>query len=556
MPGNTGRRFRVPRVKPIGRTTQPCGYWPILWGLVLTAGVGCAATGSRAADLPATSVTAPVKVGPVAVTPTRGKSAGSEEAVQTVSHSEPADHGAKPAAAVQTAEAPSSTGGPAPAMLPAGVAALESDRPLQDMNLGTALSLTTGRNPQVAFANERIHEAFATLAAAKVLWLPTIRPGMGYNTHSGPIQDTTGNTASFNRSSFEAGLGSFAVGAGTPMLPGVWANFQLADAIFQPQIAARTAAARQAGLTAATNDLLLATAVAYMNLLDATEQKAIARETEEHTRGLSELTAEFARTGEGNQADADRMQTELNLRTNDVERADEAAQVASARLAELLHFDPTIPITPQEPTVVPVELVDLTTPVEGLVATGLTRRPELAENQALVGEAVQRLKREKNAPLLPSVLLGASDLGFGGGTGGAATANYGNRVDADAIAYWQVRNFGLGEKAARDQAQARLQQAQYQQIQLMDRVSREVTEAYAQARARKRQIATAEQGVAAATRSYARNFERIREGQGLPLEVLQSLQALDQSRREYLRTLVDYTTAQFRLHRAIGWPTG
>jgi hypothetical protein len=47
---------------------------------------------------------------------------------------------------------------------------------------------------------------------------------------------------------------------------------------------------------------------------------------------------------------------------------------------------------------------------------------------------------------------------------------------------------------------------------------------------------------------------RIRAGEGLPIEVLQSIHALDQARREYLRAVVDHNEAQFRLHRALGWP--
>ena len=49
---------------------------------------------------------------------------------------------------------------------------------------------------------------------------------------------------------------------------------------------------------------------------------------------------------------------------------------------------------------------------------------------------------------------------------------------------------------------------------------------------------------------------RIRGGQGLPLEVLQSIQALDQSRREYLRAVGDFDEWQFRLYHALGCPIG
>jgi outer membrane protein TolC len=42
----------------------------------------------------------------------------------------------------------------------------------------------------------------------------------------------------------------------------------------------------------------------------------------------------------------------------------------------------------------------------------------------------------------------------------------------------------------------------------------------------------------------------------LPIEALQSAQALLQARREYLRSVTDYNAAQFTLQRALGWPVG
>ena len=163
------------------------------------------------------------------------------------------------------------------------------------------------------------------------------------------------------------------------------------------------------------------------------------------------MTAAFARTGQGSQADADRAQAELAVRKNTVAQAAAQTRVASARLVEL-------------------------------------------------------------------------------------------------------RNLGLGEAAARQGARSRLEQAKLRQIQLMDRVAREIVESHAQSESLRGQIAVAQSGIAAATDSYRRNVERIRGGQGLPIEVLQSIQALDLSRREYLRAVTDYSEAQFRLYRALGWP--
>jgi outer membrane protein TolC len=165
------------------------------------------------------------------------------------------------------------------------------------------------------------------------------------------------------------------------------------------------------------------------------------------------------------------------------------------------------------------------------------------------------LRREKFAPLVPSVLLATSYGAMGAGIGGSlapATA----RLDVDAVAYWQVRNLGFGDRAAQNDAQSVVRQARLRQVAMMDQVAREITEAHSQTEARRRQIAIAQEGVQAAVDSYRRNVARIEEGKGLPIEVLQSVQALAATRREYLRTLIDYNLAQFALHRALGWPGG
>ena len=422
------------------------------------------------------------------------------------------------------------------------------------IDLETVLQLTSGQNPQVAFARERIQEAFAQLDQAQVLWLPSLRAGVNYNKHEGPIQSVAGTVFNTSRGAFYGGFGAAVPGAASPGIPGLFANFHIADAIFQPRISERTAASRQSAATAATNDALLEAALAYLELLRAAQDLAIARESREHTHQLAELTGAYAQSGKGTEADHDRARAELALRTNDVQRSDEAVRVASARLAQQLSLDPLLAFEPREPTIVPIELVAFESPPGELVAQGLAHRPEVSESRHLIGEAVERLRREKFAPLIPSVLLGVSYGGYGGGLG-SNISNFNNRFDADAVVFWEVRNLGLGERAVRCEAQSRVQQAQWKEIAALDRVAREVIESHVQVQSRRDQIATAQQGVEAAVASYERNLERIKNVQGLPIETLQSIQALTQARREYLRTLVAYNEAQFRLHRALGWPS-
>jgi outer membrane protein TolC len=421
------------------------------------------------------------------------------------------------------------------------------------ISFATALTLVARQSPQIAFANEQVNEAFARLRGAQVLWLPAIRAGASYISHNGPLQDSNGAITVASRSAMEAGMGTFAVGSGAPAIPGVTAKFGLTDAIFQPRIAGQEVAARRQAAAAKCNDLLLYVAVAYLDLLRAFQQQAIAQETLCHTQQLADMTAAFARTGQGNQADADRARTELALRRNLVAQAAAQCRVASARLVELLHLDPSRVLMPQESTIVAIELVPVESGAAELVAEGLLKRPELAESRHLVEEAVRRLDRERCAPLLPRLLLDVSQSGYGGGPDTTMT-DFRGRFDFDASVYWELRNFGAGDAAARKAARSQVEQSRQLQIQLMDRVAREIVEAQEQSRSLRGQIDVAQSGIQAAGRSYQRNVERIRGGQGLPLEVLQSLQALDQSCREYLRAVGDYDEWQFRLYRAVGCP--
>ena len=423
------------------------------------------------------------------------------------------------------------------------------------LTLSDVIGPAEEQNPNVILARERINEAYARVDRADALWLPSLRAGLNYNHHEGAIQDVAGRVFNTTRSSFYGGMGANAVGAGSPAVPGLIAQFHLTDAIFQPRAAAHQAASRQYGAAAVRNDILRDTAVAYLELIRSERALAIAAEALDNTQKLTDLTRQYAKAGEGLQSDHERMEAELALRQDRLISAEEDLQVASARLAQLLHANPACQIVSGEPMVVPLAILLLDkTPAE-FVAMGLCRRPELAEHQHLVCEAVERMKREKLAPLIPSVLLGVSYGGMGGSVG-SSIRNTDDRLDADAVAYWEIRNLGYGERAARDEASSLVRQAQWRQVALLDRIAREVSEAHSQASQRERRVERARAAIQAAEKSYALNLQRIENVQGLPIEVLQAIQALATSRQTYLNAVIDYNIAQFQLCRAIGWFEG
>ena len=290
-----------------------------------------------------------------------------------------------------------------------------------------------------------------------------------------------------------------------------------------------------------------------MELLRTEQDLAIAKDIVQRSEKLSATTEKFAIVGQGLESDYDRARTEVSLRKNDLIRAEELAAVASSRLAELVRWDAGQRLVPSEAQLTPIQLSDRNASPRELVSMALTKRPELAESRHLVGEAVERLNRERNAPLIPSVLLAASYGGLGGGLG-SSLSTYGDRLDADAVAYWEVRQLGVGENAIRREAKSKIAQARMREIATMDRIAREVSESLAQVASRSRQIPVIEEAIDAAEKSFTKNWDRIQNGQGLPIEVLQSIQALALSQREYVKVLADYNIAQFTLQRALGWP--
>lgn len=421
------------------------------------------------------------------------------------------------------------------------------------MNLPTALAMVGGQHPVVGVARWQVREAYARLARAETLWLPTIQAGFSFHRRDGNYQASNGDIVDVNRNSFQYGLGAGATGAGTTQQPGLIAQFHLADAIFEPQIAEKTAWARGHAAGAMLNQQLLSAATAYLELLAAHQDARIIESSRDRMSELADLTADFAEAGEGLLADADRLVTERMLMENRVVAANEQIAVASAQLAQAISLDARYPIVPTEPTVAPLEWVAPSDEQTQLVQIGLTTRPELKESQALVAAACEAYRREKVAPLVPSVLLGYSTGGFGGGLGGDLD-NVDSRYDFDAVVLWQVRQFGFGEKAARRETSARVQQARFEKLRVMDEIARQVSEASSRVKFRRRQVQITRRAIDSAESSYRHNLERIRDAEGLPLEVLQSVQALESARRAYLQAVVDYNRAQLQLQWALGWP--
>ncbi len=425
------------------------------------------------------------------------------------------------------------------------------------IDLPTALRLAGANNIQIALANERLRQAEARLDGANALWLPSINLGAGYNAHSGRIQDTTGRLIDADRSSLFLGggpvVGNFPLPGGAGPPPRLFLGLPVADAVFTRLAERQQVAANRAGTVATFNDTLLQVGIAYLDLVAAHQQVAIARDALTNAKELDRLVESRVKAGTTLPADGLRAKAEVADRERQLRRAEEWVRVASAELVRLLRLDPTVLLVPAETQPAPVELVGQEAPLMALLEQGLTARPELAQNQALVRASLERLRLEKWRPWIPSVAVGYSAGGFGGGTGDEF-GKFGGRSDFDAVLAWEFRNLGLGNRAIQRERSSVLAQANLTAEQTRDNVTAEIVRAYHQVRFRWGQVEAAGRQLAAAAEALPLNFKGIVGGNLRAIEGQQAVQALATAQTQYLTSVIEYNQSQFQLLRAIGRP--
>lgn len=126
------------------------------------------------------------------------------------------------------------------------------------------------------------------------------------------------------------------------------------------------------------------------------------------------------------------------------------------------------------------------------------------------------------------------------------------RSEFDVLAVWSFQNLGVGNQARVRAANSGVGTAIAGYDLIANQIRREVAEALADARAAVTQIKTVELSLAAAEEGFKLEMERIKQGQGRPIEVLDSFRQLLEARQEMLRAVIAFDIAQFRLFVAVG----
>jgi outer membrane protein TolC len=444
------------------------------------------------------------------------------------------------------------------------------------ITLATALRLADARPLVVAIAQARAWVAEARLQRAEAYWVPTLTLNAAYMRHDGPIDFNGG----INVPMFTNALGQFdPTSFGKPMNQSLnWfysglSLYQvcaLTDAIFLPLAARQELNARRWDIQAAKNDALLRTARAYFNVHRFRGQYAGALYTVERGRRLVEAINALRRDLVP-RVEVDRARNLLAELEQMAASAREEWRVASAELTRVLRLDPRAVVEPLEHDHLQITLIDPAKPLDDLIPIGLTNRPELASQQALVQAALVRIRQEKLRPVLPSILItgwqspgGMTDqVGiFGTGQGGKMN-NWSFRDDFSFQLVWQLESFGFGNAARVKRERAEQSRAIVDLFRQQDEVAADITQTQADLQSAAVRVLQAErslrEGMITFNKSLeglgqTRRFANVLQQVNRPQEVVNALLQLKVALDEYFNTVADYNVAQFQMFHALGYP--
>lgn len=465
---------------------------------------------------------------------------------------------------------------PTPKVLPDSLALNLKPAPVEDgdhafpINLATALRLADARPLIIAAAQASAWVAEAQLQRAQLLWVPQFDLGALYYRHDGFGPD------------FNYGVNNPRYGGPTPGGPlnqnlnyfyaygSFYQSVNLTDAIFQPLAARQTLDAQRLDIQTAKNDSLLATADAYFEVHQHRGQYAATLHVVDLSEQLVERVDGLAKdlVPEVEVARARRLHASLLQRAAS---ARERWRVSSANLTQTLRLDPSAIVVPLEHDHLQITLVDLARPLDELIAIGVSHRPEIPANAARVRAAEARVRREKNRPLLPLLLItgfqtpGGMMSQFGVfGTGADTSLNqWSLRNDVSLQAVWQLEGFGFGNLARIKDERGQESKAIVALFKQQDTVAAQVTAAQARAQAASVRVLQTERELREAVVNYDGNYEGLAETTRFddvlqqvirPQEAIRALDQLMSAYDVYFATVSEYNRAQFDLYHALGYP--
>jgi outer membrane protein TolC len=414
-------------------------------------------------------------------------------------------------------------------------AAVDSTYPI---DLATVLRLAGAQNLDVQLARNAVDEAHANYTSAVERFLPALVPSATYLRHTGQDQ-------AFNGPVVDVPKNSETVGAS------LTAQIPVGDAIFSALQAHQLMGAADAGATAQERDSGLAAAQQYFALVSAWALVDVVTQALSISRDYERQLNEAVRIGIAFKGDALRVQTQTQRLQLDLTRAQQQQRLASAGLAQTLHLESLIELTPVEREPVPLAIAGLDAPPRELIRAALQDRPEIARSTAEIAAAQQARRGAIYGPLIPSIGAQAFSGQFNGGTGDT-TANGGPRHDYQVGLSWRVGPGGLFDLGRIRANGAKLSAAELSDEKLRDRIETEVVDGYTRVHSLFEQLRVARLNLSSAEDTLRLTRHRKELGVGVVLEDIQSQQELLKARSELVTVVTELNQQQYALLHSVG----
>jgi outer membrane protein TolC len=433
------------------------------------------------------------------------------------------------------------------AFLTGGARAQESPLPAAadstyPIDLPTALRLAGAQNLDVQLARNAVDEAHANYTSAVERFLPALVPSASYLRHTGRDQNVDGSLVDVPKHSDTVGAY-------------LTAQIPVGDAIFTALQTHQLVTAADAGATAQERDSGLAAAQQYFDLVSARSLVDVVSQALTISQSYEQQLNEAVRIGIAFKGDAVRVQTQTQRLQLDLTRAQERQRLAAARLAQTLHLEPLVELTPVDREPTPLALAGLNAPPKELIRTALDNRPELARSTAEIAAAEQARRGAIYGPLIPTIGGQAFGGEFNGGPGNT-TANGGSRQDYTVGLSWRVGPGGLFDLGRIHANRAKLTAAELSDEKLRDRIGNEVVDGYTQVQSLFEQLRVARLNLSAAEETLRLTRHRKELGVGVVLEDIQAQQELLQARSDLVTIVTQLNQQQYALLHSVGAPLG
>ena len=239
------------------------------------------------------------------------------------------------------------------------IAAQESNA-VHEIDLPTTLRLAGAQNLDVQIARERLAEAKANHAAAVAQFFPWISPSFTYRQHDNKLQDVEGNIIDVHKYSYAPGAT-------------LAAQVDIGDALYKSLAAKQLVKAADHALDAQRQDTVIAAAQGYYELAFAQGAVAVAKESLRINSDYEQQLAHAVEAGIAFKGDALRVSVQKKRSQLVLHQATEQQRITAARLAQVLHLDPSVELVAMDSELTPLALIETNTALDSFVHQALTQ---------------------------------------------------------------------------------------------------------------------------------------------------------------------------------------